>query len=98
MCALLPHDPAFRQLNALVRIDAPTLEAALARIDAARAQLRGSRAERLPSVTASGGVTGQRIGAQQLNNLPPGVNVDRTLLVFQAGIQASYDPDLFGGL
>lgn len=96
--ALLPDDPAFVRLNAIAQADAPTLEAALARIDAARAQLRGSRAERLPNVTASGGVTGQRIGAQQLNNLPPGVNVERNLLVFQTGVQASYDPDLFGGL
>ena len=96
--ALLPDDPAFARLNALAEADAPTLEAALARIDQARAQLRGARAERLPNVTASGGVTGQRIGQQQLNNLPPGVNVQRDILVFQTGVQASYDPDLFGGL
>ena len=96
--ALLPDDPAFARLDALAQADGPTLEAALARIDQARAQLRGSRAERLPDVTASGGVTGQRIGQQTLNNLPPGVNVQRDILVFQTGVQASYDPDLFGRL
>lgn len=96
--ALLPDDAAFTRLNAIAQADGPTIEAALARIDAARAQLRGARAERAPTITASGGVTGQRIGAPQLNNLPPGVNVDRNLLIFQSGVQASYDPDLFGGL
>ena len=95
---LLPRDQAFARLNAIAQADAPTLEAAIARIDRARAQVRSARAEQFPDIAASGAVTGQRIGAQQLNNVPPGVIVDRNILVAQAGVQASYDPDLFGGL
>lgn len=97
--ALLPTaDPAFERLNAIAQADSPTLEAALARIDAARAGLRGARADRLPNITASGSVTGQRIGAQQTGSLPPGVSLDRESILLQIGIQASYDPDLFGAL
>lgn len=96
---LLPvDDPAFVRLDALAQTGAPSLEAALARIDLARAQVRGSKAERLPNVTASAAAAGRRIGAQQTGSLPPGVSVDRENLLFQAGVEASYDFDLFGGL
>ena len=96
---LLPAgDPAFERLDGLAQAGAPSLEAALARIDRARAQLRGSQAERLPNITASAAVTGQRSGAQQTGSLPPGVLIDRENVLFQAGVQASYDFDLFGGL
>jgi len=97
--ALLPRDdPAFVRLNALAQADAPTLEAALARIDSVRATLRGARADRLPNITASGSITGLRIGAQQTGSLPPGISIVRDQILSQAGVQASYDFDLFGGL
>ncbi|WP_176472948.1 efflux transporter outer membrane subunit [Sphingomonas lenta] len=98
---LLPRqDPAFVELERRALTDAPTLLAALARIDAARAGVRGARAERFPNVQASGSVTRQRInpGAQFGGDLPPGVAIEPGQTQFRAGLDASFDADLFGRL
>ncbi|MDT0577070.1 TolC family protein [Croceicoccus sp. F390] len=97
--ALLPvSDAAFVKLNQAAMAGAPTLEAALARIELARAELAAARAGQRPDIRASGAITGRRIGAQQIGSLPSGVPLDRENVLFQTGIEASYDTDLFGGL
>jgi NodT family efflux transporter outer membrane factor (OMF) lipoprotein len=85
IAALLPRDDgAYVQLSERALADAPTLAAALARIDAARAALRGAGAARQPSVDASGGATVSEGGGQR----------DR----YDAGVSASWELDLFGRL
>lgn len=85
IAALLPHDDAaFRQLSERAMADAPTLAAALARIDAARAGLRGASAARLPRIDGSAGVTANE------------GNVSRTTL--STGVDASWEVDVFGRL
>jgi NodT family efflux transporter outer membrane factor (OMF) lipoprotein len=94
LAALLPAADSYAQLRALAD-NAPDLAAAVARIDAARAQLRGAGAARLPNVSASGGVTQQR-GAAASQPQNPFFDADQS--VFQAGIDARWDADLFGRL
>ncbi len=94
VAGLLPSDPAFMVLREAAR-SAPNLEAALARIDAARAVVRASRAAQAPDITASGNLSRDRgSAAAQPNN--PFFNRDRTLI--QPQLQASWDLDIFGGL
>lgn len=94
VAGLLPSDPAFTALKAAAR-SAPNLEAALARIDAARAGVRAARAAQAPDITASGSLSRDRgSAAAQPGN--PFFNRDRTLI--QPQLQASWDLDIFGGL
>lgn len=99
---LLPEgDAAFVALRRAAFENSPTLAAAVARIDAARAGLRGAGAERLPNISASGSVETQRISAAQFGgsgggNAPFAVDPNRNL--FQLGVNASWDPDIFGRL
>lgn len=98
---LLPRgDRGYVELERRALAGAPTLAAAVARIDAARAGLRGARAERLPNVNASGSVVRQRLnpGAQFGGGLPDGIVIDPNRTNFNAGIDASFDADLFGRL
>lgn len=81
---LLPADPAFLALKTAAR-SAPNLEAALARIDAARA----------PDITASGNVSGER---GSVASQPGNPFFDRDRALFQPQVQASWDLDMFGGL
>lgn len=94
LAALLPSDPAFVTLKAAAR-SAPSLEAALARIDAARAVARSARAARAPDISASGTVSAQRGSAASQPNNP---FFDRDLTQFNPALQASWDLDIFGGL
>jgi NodT family efflux transporter outer membrane factor (OMF) lipoprotein len=94
LTALLPTDSAYGALHAAAE-DAPDLAAALARIDAARASLRGAGAARLPSVDASAGVTGSRSSRAVQ---PQNPFLDRDQSTFQTGIDASWDLDVFGRL
>ncbi len=91
---LLPTDPAFATLQAAAR-SAPNLEAAVARIDAARASVRAADAARLPDITASGTASGERGSAAAQPNNP---FFDRDQARFQPGLQARWDLDIFGGL
>ena len=98
---LLPRaDRAFIELDRRALANAPTLAAAAARIDAARAGLRAARAERLPNIGASSTVSRDRTNpsAQFGGNLPPGVAINPDQTRFNAGVDASFDPDLFGRL
>ena len=77
--------------------DAPSLSAALARIDAARAAVRGAGAARLPSIDASRSVTREEGNAALAGGAaPPGTDFGRT--TFNSGVTASWDADLFGRL
>ncbi|WP_066644461.1 TolC family protein [Sphingomonas sp. CCH16-B10] len=96
---LLPsQDPAFVALNARAMADAPELAIAVARIDAARAGLRGAGAERLPNITAGGDGSRRRISAAQFAGLPDGIEIQRYVSNFSASADASWDIDLFGRL
>ncbi len=69
------------------------LRIALARHDQATALLRGTRFDRLPTITADGQAADARSSADQL----PGVaRDDRDARSYQAGIAASWELDLFG--
>lgn len=92
---LLPvDDPAFQALRREVLAVAPDLQAALARIDAARAIATRAGAERLPQVDASGGISTQRQNVGQFG--PASDFVDATQTTLNAGLSARWDADLFG--
>ena len=96
---LLPNaDPAFVALSARALSAAPTLDEAIARIDAARAGARGAGAAQLPEILASGTITRERINQQQFGALPPGIAIDPNRTSFNTGLTASWDADLFGRL
>lgn len=96
---LLPaSDPAYVALATRALAAAPTLEEAIARIEAARAGVRGARAEQLPQLNASGTVTRERLNQQQFGILPPGVVIDPNRTTYNLGLNASWDADLFGRL
>lgn len=67
------------------------IRVAVARIDKARAQLRGSRADRLPQSTVSAYSNGVRTSEAQTQT-----GADRENWVNDAGISLSYEIDLFG--
>lgn len=91
---LLPQDPAYAALMAAAGA-APDLAAALARIDAARALLRGAGAARLPAIDASAGISTSR-NSQAVQPQNPFFDRDQSLI--QGGIEAGWDLDLFGRL
>jgi hypothetical protein len=80
---------------------APDLAVATARIEQARATVRAREADRRPQIGASATLTGSRVAEFELfggNELPPGIAVQRERIVGRAGLDASYDLDLFGRL
>lgn len=97
---LLPRDdPAYAALERQALASAPTLAAAIARIDAARAGVRAARAEQRPNVSASGSVARERINQQQFGGaLPPGIVINPNRTTFNVGLDGSWDIDLFGRL
>jgi outer membrane protein TolC len=96
--ALLPRDDAaFQTLSTRSMAEAPTLAAALARIEAARASLRGAGAARLPNVSGSANATQSEGNAAQAgSNVPPAADFSRSR--FDATISASWEIDVFGRL
>ncbi len=69
------------------------LRIALARYESANALLRGSRFDRLPTVTAEGAAVHQRLSADEL----PGIGrEDRDSHYYLAGARLSWELDLFG--
>ena len=97
--ALLPlADPAYRALLDTAFRSAPDLEAALARIDAARAGARGAGAARLPNVTAGAAVTRERTSAATFGGLPANIPFDTDRTIYSASIDAGWDLDIFGRL
>lgn len=97
---LLPSgDPAFAALRQMAEDEAPTLAAALSRIDQARAQARMAGANRLPNIGADASVTESRQNPNSFGGtLPPGISIDRYRTSFGANIAASWDLDIFGQL
>ncbi|WP_164117616.1 efflux transporter outer membrane subunit [Sphingorhabdus sp. Alg239-R122] len=97
---LLPvGDPAFQELRRLALANGPTLAAAQARIDSARARAAGAGANRKPNIGTDAGVTGSRTNPDSFGvDLPAGINIDRYRTSFGANITANWDLDIFGGL
>lgn len=99
LSALLPNeDPAFQTLLTAIDTEAPDLQVALARVDAARAALRAAGAARAPNIEARGNAAYSRNSENAVTNLPPGFAIDPTNSSFSSGINASWDLDLFGRL
>jgi NodT family efflux transporter outer membrane factor (OMF) lipoprotein len=99
IATLLPKDdPAFQTLLTAVEAQAPDLQVALARVDAARAALRAAGAARAPNIGVEGNASYARSSENAVTNLPPGLAIDPTNSNFSAGINASWDVDLFGRL
>jgi multidrug efflux system outer membrane protein len=71
----------------------PSLAAAAARVQAARSALRGNEAGQLPQVNVSAGATRAKSSAAEAG-LAAGTNVPPAT-VWQAGVGASYEIDLF---
>ncbi len=71
----------------------PTLAAAAARVQAARSALRGSEASQLPQLNLNTGVTRAKPSAAE-QGLAAGTQVSPAT-VWQAGVGASYEVDLF---
>lgn len=99
------EDPALARLVAAALANHPDLAAALARIEQARAGLRASEAERLPLLSGSASVAYVRSSANELGfEAAPGApagggpQIDRERLLYRAGVEGSWDADLFGRL
>jgi NodT family efflux transporter outer membrane factor (OMF) lipoprotein len=99
LATLLPNgDPAFQALLTDVETQAPDLQVALARVDAARAALRAAGAARAPNIGVEGNASYARSSENAVINLPPGLAIDPSNSNYSAGINASWDLDLFGRL
>ncbi|WP_334184622.1 efflux transporter outer membrane subunit [Novosphingobium sp.] len=84
-------DPILVHLQELAEKNSPSLEQAVARIDAARADLSSSRADALPSLTGTGKYTRS---SQTFST--GGVGITSDTAGFQWGGDASWEIDLFG--
>jgi NodT family efflux transporter outer membrane factor (OMF) lipoprotein len=96
-------DPALARLVEAALANSPDLAAAAARIEQARAGLRASEAERLPLLGGSASVTYNRSSANEFGfDLPEGgaggPRIDRERILYRAGVEGSWDSDLFGRL
>jgi NodT family efflux transporter outer membrane factor (OMF) lipoprotein len=99
LAALMPTgDPAYRALSAAALAEAPSLAEAAARIDSARAGARRAGANRLPSITADGDVTRNRINTNQFGAAGQQGFIPAEQTSYGANIVASWDPDIFGQL
>jgi len=99
LAALMPaNDPAWRSLSEAAIANGPSLAEAAARIDAARAGARRAGAERLPNITADGGVTRNRINTAQFGQAGQQGFIPSEQTSYGANITASWDPDVFGRL
>lgn len=87
------NDPALDQRQQQAQAANPGLQMAVARVQAARAALRGTEAARLPEVGLTAGSTRQRQAPAQ-QGLPNNTAMP-TGTLHQAGLQASYELDLF---
>lgn len=97
LAALLPiQDPAFAALSAAALSEAPTLAAALARVERARAETARARADRLPTVNGSASVERERSNAAQFG--PAGSAIDPWQTNYGINLSAAWDTDLFGQL
>src|SRR3990167_9056668 len=95
---LLPEeDPAYEALAAQALAQSPSLSAALARVEVARASSARAGAERMPQLEADASVSGVRTSPNQIgSNLPGGITLDTERVAYAANLTASWDTDLFG--
>ncbi|SEW24921.1 TolC family protein [Luteibacter sp. 329MFSha] len=85
-------DPTLDTLIVRAAKNAPDLKIALARLDQARAALGTAKSQQIPDIET--GVSYQRSRQQQ-----PGFSDQRqTITAYQAGFDASWELDLFGGI
>lgn len=96
-------DPALARLVEAALTNSPDLAAAAARIGQARAGLKASEAERLPLLGGSAGVSYNRSSPNEFGFEAPaggagGLQIDRERILYRAGIEGSWDSDLFGRL
>ncbi len=96
-------DPALARLVQAALAASPDLAAAAARIEQARAGLKASEAERMPLLNGSASVTYSRSSANEFGfEAPPGgaggPQIDRERVLYRAGVEGSWDADLFGRL
>lgn len=96
-------DPALVRLVEAALANSPDLAAAAARIEQARAGLRASEAERMPLLGGSASVAYNRSSANEFSFEAPaggagGPQIDRERILYRAGVEGSWDPDLFGRL
>ena len=82
-------DPVLDRLVEDAFASSPTLEAAVARVDAAKARLGISGSQQLPAVNAA--LAGQRQQFSELTNPPGGEDT-----AYSANLQASWEIDLWG--
>jgi NodT family efflux transporter outer membrane factor (OMF) lipoprotein len=95
-------DPTLTALVDDALRESPTIDAAQARIRQAAAQLRGQRANQLPSVSASGTflhaeLPGVDLGQGGGESAGGGASLS-SLNFYNLGATASWEPDLFGGI
>lgn len=96
--AVLADDPALAPLLAAAREGSPDLQTAAARVVQARAGLKSAGAQSLPQVNATVSATQQRQSLEQFGfDAPPGL-IPRERTVYQPGVEASWELDLFGRL
>ena len=84
-------DPVLDGLEARIETASPTLAAAVARYDAARAAAGGAAADLYPTVTASGDVARERLSARRPNAVRSSRYTDATI-----GVSLAYEIDLWG--
>lgn len=84
------QDPVLDRLVASVLDTSPTMEAAVARVDSARARLGIASSAQLPSVGVAAGA--QRARPSQEVTPPPA----NTVTAYAAGLQAAWEVDLWG--
>ena len=87
----LYHDPRLDRLVEDTLAQNTDVRVAVARIERARAQLRGARSQRLPQ---TGVTTSADYGRSAAAQTP--VGVDRESWTFDGGLDVSYEVDLFG--
>lgn len=87
------HDPALNALEESVGVSNQTLKSAEARFRQARALIRENRSARLPTLTAGGSITRDRLSQNRALPVPssgPGYGD------FSLGLDAQYEVDLWG--
>lgn len=89
------EDPLLAQLIQQTLAANHSLQAALARYDRAAALLYGAKRDQWPSITATASGTEQHLA--DVERAPPGAGPERVEL-YQAGIAANWELDLFGRL
>lgn len=100
LSSLLPNaDPAFLELKNLAIINSPTLGAALARIETARAIARGSRSNQLPALNGNLNYAETKNNPNQFGQSAPSIfTSDNAGNSYSGNFVATWEIDLFGRL